>query len=126
MFKRTAPWSTPPLAPALALLALAATLWSACAPAIGNTCETNVQCNTGNGEVCDVSVEGGYCTLADCVPNGCPSNNAVCVRFDDVSAFCMVRCEDDSDCRDGHTCRDDLGRVPFCYIAAPQSPAPSP
>lgn len=105
---------------ALLLLVLGAMLSfsAACAPSIGDTCETNVECDTGAGETCDVSVPGGYCTVADCSPNACPSAS-VCIRFDEVNAYCLKACEADDDCRDGYVCRKDQGEQGYCYIAKP-------
>lgn len=93
-------------------------LSQACAPSIGDTCETNVECDTGAGETCDVSVPGGYCTVADCTPNACP-DSSVCIRFDEVNAYCLKVCEADSDCRDGYACRKDQGDQGYCYVAKP-------
>ena len=89
-----------------------------CSASIGDTCSTNVECSASMpGTICDISIPEGYCTLAGCQPNGCP-DDAVCVRFDEESAYCMLNCEDDSDCRDGHTCRKDKGDYGFCYLPA--------
>ena len=99
----------------LALLSLSA----ACAPAVGDECASNLECDTNSGSICDVSVPGGYCTVSDCVPNGCP-DDSVCVRFDDVNAYCMKGCQETSECREEHICRDvgtygDQG-YGFCYV----------
>lgn len=103
----------------LTLTALTSTLLG-CQPAIGDECITNLECDTQSGAICDVSVPGGYCTVPDCVPNGCP-DDSVCVRFDEVTAYCMKGCLGDADCRAEHTCRD-LGAYGedgygFCYVA---------
>lgn len=90
----------------------------ACAPAIGDDCETNVECDTGAGESCDVSAPQGYCTLSNCTPNSCP-NSAICIQFDAVSSYCMKYCEEDGDCREGYSCRKDKGDQGFCYVPAP-------
>ena len=99
-------------------LVLSLGLTTACAPAIGDDCTNDAQCSTGDGEVCDISVEGGYCTVQDCQVNGCP-DDAVCITFDQTSSYCMAYCEDDDECRDGQVCRRDIGSEGFCYVPAP-------
>lgn len=101
-----------------AMLVALFTQMMACTPAIGDTCETNIECDTGAGEICDVSVAEGYCTLASCVPNGCP-DDSVCIQFDENESYCMFFCETDSDCRANHVCRKDKGKEGFCYVPAP-------
>ncbi len=104
------------------LLGLLTCLSTACAPGIGDECASNTECNSQEGAICDVSIPGGYCTVPNCVPNGCPVNS-VCVEFDRDNSFCMEACLADSDCRDEHVCREDLGNYGdenygFCYIAS--------
>lgn len=93
---------------------------SACNPAVGDECQSNLECDTSTDSVCDVTVPGGYCTVADCVPNGCP-DDSVCVEFDDVTSNCMEACLKDGDCRDTHVCRavGTYGEAGygFCYVA---------
>jgi hypothetical protein len=90
-------------------------LWplSACTPQIGDACLTSQECNAG--QLCDTSSPGGYCTLTPCEDSGCPEE-ATCVEFEGAQTWCVLRCEADDDCRDGYTCRDDLGPTSFCYI----------
>ncbi|CAN0386267.1 unnamed protein product [Laminaria digitata] len=94
---------------------------TACTPAVGDECKSNLECDSSSaGGICDVSIPGGYCTVADCVPNGCP-DDSVCVAFDEVTSFCMEACLEDGDCREGHACRErgTYGETGygFCYVA---------
>lgn len=108
----------------LLLLCLAtAALGSACSPKIGDGCNQRLDCSrTQQDRLCDNSAPGGYCTVYDCTPGSCP-DEANCVAFNqwpastqqcndwarsgaDIGRFCMRRCEDDSDCRDGYSCID--------------------
>lgn len=93
---------------------------SACTPGIGDECETNFECDTQDGAVCDVSVPGGYCTVNDCVPNGCP-DSSVCVEFNEIDSYCMSVCLVDDDCRPEHVCREvgTYGQegYGYCYVA---------
>jgi len=104
--------------------ALAALLSLGCAPDIGDSCETSVDCSQTADRLCDVSqaAHGGYCTVFDCEPGECPEDSA-CVLFGaspspssecentsgtnpSARSFCMKRCDNLSDCRhkDGYTC----------------------
>jgi hypothetical protein len=87
----------------------------ACAPAIGDSCETSIECPSG--AVCDTTVADGYCTYEGCVIGGCP-DEAICVEFDEVTRYCMKHCSSDEDCREGLTCRNDERLPRFCYAAA--------
>ena len=102
--------------PQLAIILLASIV-SACAPQVGDECETNVQCPSG--AICDNTVYEGYCTVPNCERDSCP-NDSVCVRFDRETSFCMAYCQADSDCRDGYMCRDDIGPTGFCYVPESQ------
>ncbi len=87
---------------------------------MGDPCQTNLECGQQNGAICDVSVPQGYCTVAQCVPNGCP-DESVCVRFDEENAYCMKVCLGDGECREDHVCREigtygDEG-YGYCYIS---------
>ncbi len=88
----------------------------ACGPTIGDACETSSEC--GTGAICDEATEGGYCTMTPCRPGECPAE-AVCVDFGTERTWCMRRCDDGQGCREGLTCRDDIGEVPFCGISPP-------
>ena len=103
-----------------ALALLVATLMSlttACAPSVGDSCSARAECPSG--AICDTTAPGGYCTFEQCVRNGC-SDDSLCVFFDDNTSYCMKSCTDSADCRsdEGYICRDDIGDVPFCYVAA--------
>lgn len=108
----------------LFLVALFAVLCG-CSPSIGDECEAGSDCPSGVGAICDNTVEGGYCTVADCQPGSCPEES-VCVTFDRDTRFCMAVCEADGDCRDGYTCRNDnnFEGEPFGYCYVP-SEAPT-
>lgn len=103
--------------PKLLLASLTAPLvmWSAaCAPRIGDSCESSQECPVG--AICDVTAPRGYCVLRDCDAESCP-DGSVCVDFDDES-FCVEYCEANDECRqkDGYVCRDDRGPAGFCYM----------
>jgi hypothetical protein len=95
-----------------------------CAPEIGDACDTSTDCSQNGDRLCDVSQQGGYCTVFDCTKGSCPEE-ATCVVFgvspSEVDAcvndtgtspsqrsFCMFKCSDDSDCReeDNYLCLD--------------------
>ncbi|MFT4702935.1 MAG: hypothetical protein ACI81R_000623 [Bradymonadia bacterium] len=86
---------------------------SACNAKIGDACINELEC--GNGQTCDVSVSRGYCTIFNCAADDCP-DEAVCVDFD-VTTACMLRCNNNNDCRSRGTfeCRFDRGSEGFCY-----------
>ena len=93
-----------------ALLGLALVLAAGCSPAIGDDCETSIDCSVNGDRICDVASPGGYCTVQPCDPGNCP-DEAVCVEFlfDPArlsSSWCMASCEGSDDCRteDGYTC----------------------
>lgn len=90
-------------------------LLAGCAPTVGDTCETDAAC--GTGLFCDLSTPDGYCTVSPCRAGECPEE-AVCVDFGGEASYCMRRCDDGQGCRDGLTCREDLGDVAFCGVAA--------
>jgi hypothetical protein len=98
------------------LLLVFALLFAGCAPEIGDACETSTDCSQGGERLCDVAQKNGYCTVFDCEAGKCPEE-ATCVVFDNACtnvsgtspsqrSFCMLTCEDDSDCRteDGYAC----------------------
>jgi hypothetical protein len=91
-----------------------------CTPKVGDSCDTAVDCSTLGDRLCDTNQPGGYCTIFNCEPDGCP-DEAACVAFDieldpacgpldDARAprfgrtFCMRVCEADSECRSGYKC----------------------
>lgn len=109
-----------------------------CAPEIGDSCETSVDCSVNGDRICDIAQPGGYCTVVGCETDTCP-DEAVCVEFRSeperlASAWCMAGCEEDGDCRDGYLCTlaadiedsdgnviamvlDDNDNARFCAVA---------
>ena len=106
MLRRTFPKLT-------ALLFVLAT--AACAPQIGDSCETSAECPSGS--ICDVTAPGGYCTLETCDSESCP-DGSVCVEFNLEESFCLESCESSSECRREYVCRTDVGPAGFCYVPA--------
>lgn len=94
-----------------ACIALALSLsFGACAPEVGDDCETGLDCSAAGTRLCDRTQPGGYCTIQGCEKGTCPEE-AVCVQFRPESArlsvtYCMYHCEDNGDCRteDGYAC----------------------
>jgi hypothetical protein len=90
----------------VALFSLAA----ACAPKLGDPCDTASECSANGDRVCDRSQPGGYCTIANCEPQRC-GDEGVCVRFKAdaprlSSSWCMASCDSNRDCdRDKYVCR---------------------
>ena len=97
----------------LSLVALVGLL-SACSSEVGDACVTAQECPAG--AICDTTAPDGYCTISPCEPNSCPQES-VCVEFENDLSYCMARCETNEDCREGYTCRTDIGPVKFCYVA---------
>ncbi len=91
-----------------------ASLLCACAPHVGDSCETSAECPSG--AICDVTAPGGYCTINGCDAESCP-DGTVCIEFNSEESFCLKYCEDTSECRTGYTCRSDIGAANFCYVA---------
>lgn len=106
----------------LALLGLA------CAPSIGDSCESSVDCSVNGSRICDTAQPGGYCTIRNCDPDTCPGSN-VCVEWRGIpdrtaSTFCMDRCRNDGDCRRQYSCMgvddprlQDVDGTPLARIA---------
>lgn len=90
----------------IALFALCA---SACAPRLGDGCETSTDCSATGSRICDTAQPGGYCTIANCKPGDC-GDEGVCVRFRPAvprlsTSYCMAKCKNTRDCdRDAYTC----------------------
>lgn len=102
---------------ALLISAFIALACNACAPEIGDECETDLDCSAQGSRPCDRTQTGGYCTIAGCEQGTCPEE-AVCVKFRptverQASTFCMLRCGSDGDCRssEGYRCfaAEDFG-----------------
>jgi hypothetical protein len=93
---------------------------AACAAKVGDGCLNNADC--AFGQTCDTSPPGGYCLIVGCRANSCPSE-AWCASFQvgaRIQSFCLRKCGDDGDCRDGYRCRFDTGAPGgVCYTAAP-------
>lgn len=117
------------------VLLIGLSLWlTACGSSIGDSCSQSIDCAQDGTRICDKASPGGYCTIQGCDVGTCP-DEAVCVRFFPVSnltracgagcaagetctlaglcaplsleqRFCMLSCEDGSDCRDKYECRD--------------------
>ncbi|HEY3494948.1 MAG TPA: hypothetical protein VGK73_09690 [Polyangiaceae bacterium] len=103
-----------------------------CAPEIGDSCNTSVDCSPAGDRLCDTTQPGGYCTIYNCedttedeadAPQGACPEEAACVIFAPTASarcsdpegdapyqrtFCMFRCENDTDCRadEGYHCLD--------------------
>lgn len=92
-------------------LALVGAVWlAACAPEIGDDCETALDCSASGSRLCDRTQPGGYCIIQGCERGTCPEES-VCVKFRPESernaiTFCMRKCNDHGDCRDdeGYRC----------------------
>jgi hypothetical protein len=101
-----------------ATLGLAALLLAVgCAPSIGDSCGTALDCSVNGDRTCDLARPGGACTIFACEPDTCP-DDAVCVRWrPDPSRLsftaCMRRCTEEGDCRvdEGYAClaAEDIG-----------------
>jgi hypothetical protein len=92
-----------------------------CKPKIGDDCKISTDCSAAGDRLCDITAPGGYCTVFNCEPGGCPEDESLCVEFGAkrsplcavepspspyARTFCMATCDDDSDCRSGYTCQD--------------------
>ena len=126
----------------VALLFFVGLAFVGCAPEIGDSCSSSLDCSAQGTRLCDHTEPGGYCTIGGCEKGSCPEE-AVCVKFRAnverlAVSYCMFKCNSTSDCRDddGYKCTraDDfgapgeaviLGRQSqrFCSIPA-QAPAP--
>jgi hypothetical protein len=89
----------------------------ACAPEIGDECETSTDCSVNGDRFCDVAQPGGYCTVIGCDPDTCP-DDALCVewRYEptrSAQTWCMASCGKTSDCDRGLG-RDDRGSSYLC------------
>jgi len=96
--------------PLIPMLILAAASAVGCAPAIGDECETALDCSSQGSRQCDRTQPGGYCTILGCERGTCPEES-ICVKFRPslervAVTYCMATCEQDGDCRDdeGYVC----------------------
>jgi hypothetical protein len=83
-------------------------LAAGCAPKIGDSCSSPIDCSITGDRLCDRTQPGGYCTVQFCNPDTCP-DDAVCVewRYDPprtAETWCMKRCQRDRDCRSAYRC----------------------
>lgn len=92
------------------ILALSLLACAGCAPQIGDSCGTALDCSLTGDRICDVSSVNGQCTIFGCEPGTCPVES-VCVRFRPEESrlaytACMKRCESDGACRvdEGYDC----------------------
>lgn len=119
----------------LIVIALAALGLAGCSKEIGDSCVLATDCDPNGARTCDLSQQGGYCTVVGCDYDTCPQE-AVCVRFfqgtfdmpacgsasdctpdefctvagkcallSTETRYCMRKCNKDSDCRGGYECR---------------------
>ncbi|HVW26120.1 MAG TPA: hypothetical protein VHC69_12175 [Polyangiaceae bacterium] len=95
----------------------------ACTPSIGDSCKLHTDCSATGDRLCEPTLPNGYCTIANCEPDSCPSE-AACVAFGVAPSvqpecrfeqqqrlertYCMARCSSDSGCRSGYSCVDLL------------------
>lgn len=91
-------------------LAWFAVLAAGCAPAIGDSCQTAVDCSITGDRVCDRAQPGGSCIIFGCDEGTCPPE-AACVRWRPSESdlefnACMRRCTSNGDCRtdEGYAC----------------------
>lgn len=115
------------------LLVLLSLVAFGCAPKIGDSCTVSTNCSASGDRLCDITEPGGYCTIFDCEPDGCP-DDSVCINFgtglspvDQCSSdqgnspyqrsFCMARCSSSSDCRGGYECQNLSGSPPNRFNA---------
>lgn len=96
------------LACSLVLGALASTALGGCARQIGDGCGNDTDCSLNYDRRCDLTQQGGYCTIPECERNRCPGE-ALCIEFRGNESrlsrrFCMAPCERDGDCRGGYVC----------------------
>ena len=83
---------------------------TACAPAIGDSCSTSLDCSFNGERICDSSYPGGFCTVFGCDKDTCP-DDAVCVEFRFATprlaeSSCLAPCEGNGDCRDEYVCTE--------------------
>ena len=97
------------LRPMLRTLTLSLALGlAACAPVLGDACESATDCSPSGDRACDREQPDGYCTIGDCRAGDC-GDEGVCVEFNYrepriASRWCMANCNSNSDCRGGYRC----------------------
>lgn len=85
-----------------------------CGTSIGDTCSS--EC--GSDLFCRADFPGGFCTKG-CTAEGdtasCDGDSVCVAQF--RSLVCMVRCEEQSDCREGYQCNGITGsNIKACQI----------
>lgn len=108
-------------------VAAAGAIGMGCAPAIGDSCETSVDCSVNGDRICDIAQPRGYCTVRACDPDTCPGE-ATCVewRFQpDRTAvtYCMKRCKSDDGCRNDYACMNESDAALLEDPSNPDSPS---
>jgi hypothetical protein len=88
-----------------AFACLVASMAVACTPEIGDDCSNSLNCSSQSSRECDRTQPGGYCTISPCERDTCPEE-ATCVKFRPSQerlsvTYCMRKCGDDNDCREG-------------------------
>ena len=58
----------------------ASALAAGCSPKIGDKCTVSTDCSATGDRLCDITEPGGYCTVFNCEPDGCP-DDAACINF---------------------------------------------
>lgn len=124
-------------------LPIALVVWLAgCQPDIGDSCSTNVECSATGDRTCDTSQPGGYCTIFGCDPKTCPTDESICVSFNNALStvpgcqnlnrsspyertFCMATCNDSGDCRGGYDCVDLAHPNPWGAVVIQERPPTS-
>lgn len=96
-----------------------------CRPEIGDECTLSTDCSASGDRLCDTTQPGGYCTIFNCEPEGCPEE-AHCVAFGLSTSeargcadpqgnarlrrtFCLRSCGRNDDCRSGYVCAEVSG-----------------
>jgi hypothetical protein len=103
--------NTLPVPRTLALACSLALLLLGCGKEIGDSCQTNIDCDQNSTRDCDLSQPGGYCTVYGCDEKSCPGGS-VCVRFFSY-LFSTTTCQSDADCAAEALCLPD-SPAPLC------------
>jgi len=118
-------------------------LAAGCGQQIGDSCIVSSDCAIDGSRVCDNSSKDGYCTIAGCDYDTCPGESecvrffsggfanrpcgtaadcsldelcsiqSQCVPRSAETRFCMKKCSQPSDCRDGYECRVYMDPIPM-------------
>lgn len=92
----------------LAAAVLLVGLGASCQKLIGDGCTNDTDCSLNFDRRCDLTQQGGYCTIPECEPERCPGE-ALCVEFRGGASrlarrFCLAPCTNNGDCRGGYVC----------------------